>query len=113
MIRSISLTALVALTACTNPIDFRDMIPSSTAPAATPAVAPVAPAPTILTAKERLVGAIENNGCQLNAGNVGAILSEATIGTEELKSLTAELSAEGRAEVAGDGAIRVNTARCA
>ncbi|MEY1555051.1 hypothetical protein AB3Y40_05400 [Yoonia sp. R2331] len=112
MKRFLPLTAFVALSACANGIQIPDFRGSNPAPV--PAVAPApTPAPVMLTAKERLVGAIEANGCQLNASNVGAILSEATIGTEELKSLTAELSAEGRAEVAGDGAIRVTTSTCA
>ncbi len=113
MKRIFALTALVGLTACGNGFEIPDFRGSNPAPAPTPAVAPAVPAPTVLTAKERLVDAIESNGCQLNATNVGAILSQATIGTEELKSLTAELSAEGRAEVAGDGAIRVITSTCA
>ncbi len=112
MKRIFAVTGFVALTACSNPIDFRDIIPSNPAPAPTPAVAP-APAPVMLTAKERLLGAIENNNCELNAGNVGAILSEATIGTEELKTLTPQLESEGRITAAGPGVIRATTARCA
>ena len=112
MTRYFALTSLVALTACANPIDFRDIIPNNPAPAPTPVVAP-APAPVMLTAKERLLAAIENNNCELNASSVGAILTEATIGTEELKSLTPALEAEGRIATSGPGTIRAVTDKCA
>ena len=113
MTRLTAATALLALTAC-GTIQMPDLRqsrdPGRIAPAA---VAPApAPAPTPLTAKERLVAAIESNGCVLNAGNVGAVLEEATIGQQELLQLAPQLEAEGRASVAGDGAIRVNTAAC-
>ena len=114
MTRLTAATALLALTAC-GTIQMPDLRqsrdPGRIAPAVAPAPTP-APAPVPLTAKERLVAAIESNGCVLNAGNVGAVLDEATIGQQELLQLAPQLEAEGRASVAGDGAIRVNTAAC-
>lgn len=110
MKRLVVLPMLLAVSACANPIDFRDMRSGRVAPKPVVAPAPT-PAPVLLTAKERLVAAIESNGCELNASNVSVILDEATIGQEELKSLTPVLASEGRAEVAGSS-IRVTTDRC-
>lgn len=114
MKRVVLMGALVALTGCANGFQIPDFRGGGgAAPAPTPAVAVAPPpAPVVLTAKERLVAAIENNNCELTAANVGAILNEATIGTEELKTLTSQLEAEGRVEVAGTGTIRVNSSRC-
>jgi hypothetical protein len=62
--------------------------------------------------KERLLAAIEANGCVLTAGNVEAILLRANLTQADLRVLTPELAAEGRAEVSGSGAIRVLTDNC-
>ena len=76
-----------------------------------PAAAP-APMPATLAPKERLVAAIAANGCVLTATNVNTILGQAQITQPDLRALTAELAAEGRAEVSGEGTIRVLTATC-
>jgi len=115
MIRMMTPTlALIALGACSGNslgIDrLGNNMPATPMAAATPA--PMTTQPKLLTAKERLVGAIEDNGCELNATNVGTILTSATISREELLQLTPQLSEEGRAEVSGSGAIRVMTDRC-
>jgi hypothetical protein len=68
--------------------------------------------PAVLTAKERLVAAIEANNCSLTADNVGAVLSQATISREELVQLTPQLQAEGRVETSGNGSIHVLSDRC-
>jgi len=111
MIRLLAPLALVTLSACSGGFDFSDLRPT---PTATPAVvvAPT-PQPTMLTAKERLVGAIEDNGCELSADNASTILTQATISRDELVSLAQELAGEGRAEVSGTGAVRVITETCA
>ena len=74
-----------------------------------PAPVPVTP---VLTAKERLVSAIEGQGCELNATNVGAVLTNATITREELMQLVPPLQSEGRVAVSGSGAIRVISSQC-
>ena len=76
-----------------------------------PQAAP-APLPATLTPKERLVAAIAANGCLLTASNVNTILAAARISQPDLRALTAELAAEGRAEVSGEGTIRVLTETC-
>ncbi|SEM83256.1 hypothetical protein SAMN04488003_10578 [Loktanella fryxellensis] len=70
------------------------------------------PQPALLTAKERLVGAIEANDCALTAGNVGNVLTQATISREELAGIVPELQAEGRVEASDNGTIRVISDRC-
>ena len=107
--RILSVTAALTLAACaSNGTGIRPLgnnLPANPVPRATPQ-------PAVLTAKDRLVGAIEANGCALTATNVGAVLTQATISREELIQLTPQLQAEGRVETAGDGAIRVLSDRC-
>ena len=114
MMKRIALaTALLGLAACGDVIDFRSGGGGARAPQPAARIAPPPPpAPVVLTAKERLVAAIEDNGCMLDASNVGAVLDQAVIGQSELLTLAPELEAEGRAEVSGSGAIRVMTDRC-
>lgn len=103
---------LLTLTALSGCISFAPRPVSAPAPA--PVAAPVmTPAPMVqMTAKERLVDAIEANGCALTTDNVAAVLTDATISQEELLSLAPQLEAEGRAEVSGSGAIRVISDVC-
>lgn len=70
------------------------------------------PVPATLTPKERLVAAIAANGCVLTADNVGTILSQSQVAQADVRALTNELAAEGRAEVSGEGTIRVLTDTC-
>ena len=70
------------------------------------------PMPATLTPKERLVAAIAANGCLLTGANVGTILTQAQMSSDEMKALTLELAAEGRAEVSAAGTIRVLTDTC-
>ena len=70
------------------------------------------PLPATLAPKERLVAAIAANNCLLTASNVNTILTQARITQPDLRALTAELAAEGRAEVSGEGTIRVLTETC-
>ena len=109
MIKYFTPAALVLLTACSGGLDIGDMRPAPATPAV---ITPPTPQPTLLTAKERLINAIENNGCALNTDNVGTILTEATISGDELLQLAPQLESEGRAEVSGSGAIRVMTDKC-
>ena len=68
--------------------------------------------PSTIAPKERLVAAIAANGCLLTASNVSTILTQAQLMQPELRPLTNELAAEGRAEVSGEGTIRVLTDTC-
>ena len=110
MKRAFALTALMTVTACAGGIQMPDIRGTRAAPAPV-SIAPPTPQPTLMTAKERLVTAIEDNGCALTAGNVGTVLTEATISQAELTSLVPQLEAEGRAEVAGTD-IRILSDRC-
>ncbi|MCO4848709.1 MAG: hypothetical protein KC448_12155 [Yoonia sp.] len=110
MIRTTTVVACLGLSACSTVTDFRTSVGGLVAPSrvtSTPA-----PQPQILTAKERLLVAIEGQGCELNATNVNAVLADAVINREELLQLTPQLQSEGRVEVAGSGAIRSTSAIC-
>ena len=97
----LGIAALTALSACGAP----QMAGPGTAQAR-PQVQPVAPP------KDRLVAAIEAQDCVLTAENVETILLQARLTQAELKDLTPQLAAEGRAEVAAAGTIRVLTDNC-
>lgn len=86
--------------------------PQSLSPASVQAT-PLAPAPFGATPKDRLVAAIEDQGCVLTSANVVAVLTQAGLTQDELLRLAPELASEGRAEVSGSGSIRVLTSRCA
>lgn len=117
---AILIFAAVSLSGCMSVTDFRSGFGGGNRTASAPVTPVVAPAPVtpivpvtpVMTAKERLVSAIEGQGCELNATNVGAILSNATISPDELRQLAPQLQAEGRVEVSGSGAIRVRSANC-
>lgn len=97
------LALLGLLAACASPVRFDDM--GRTVPAAAPAPEPL---PEV-----RLVSAIERNGCVLTNDNVESVLLSANLTQSQLTGIVPRLDAAGRLEVAGDGAIRVLTERCA
>ncbi|KJZ20414.1 hypothetical protein [Loktanella sp. S4079] len=89
--------SLVALAACTGEMpDFR--------PGMSPEPAPVAAAPMVnpMSAKERFVTVVEQNGCVMNESNAALVLSEATLSADDLKRVMTELKAEGRGQIAAD-----------
>lgn len=116
ILRNVTLIGALSLAGCGTMTDFRAGLgggasrPAPMTPVIAPA--PIAPVTPVLTAKERLVAAIEGQGCELNATNVGAVLTNATITREELLQLTPQLQSEGRVVVSGSGAIRVTSAKC-
>ena len=116
MIKRIApIVAFAAMAGCgLNVVDLRPGLGASTAQP-TRVVAPAPrPAPVpIMTAKNRLVSAIEGQGCELNASNVSVVLTNATISSDELKDLVPQLQSEGRVEVKNGGAIRVISSQCA
>ena len=61
---------------------------------------------------DRLVAAIETEGCVLPRHTVGSVLPPAHDTKAELATLTPELAAQGRAEASGEGAIRVLSDNC-
>lgn len=80
---------------------------------APPAAQPAPAQPAAAAApKDRLVAAIESSGCLLTAGNIGEILSKSNLSRTEVAQLTQQLAAEGRAEVAASGTIRILSNAC-
>ncbi|MCA1776399.1 MAG: hypothetical protein LC676_12530 [Loktanella sp.] len=104
-----ALSAVALLAACNA--DLRDLSQPETEETPAAAAAPT-PQPVAMTAKERLVNAIESNGCTLTAENVQSVLTDATISSAELSNLAPQLEAEGRVRVSGSGAISVLTDTC-
>ncbi|SDE00756.1 hypothetical protein [Limimaricola pyoseonensis] len=106
----VALGVLGALSACSAGVQLGNrgvvgsLAPTSVAPAAQPAM-PVSP-------QDRLVSAIEAQGCRLNAENVGAVLLRANLTQQELMRITPELAAEGRVRVSDEGTIRVLSPSC-
>ncbi len=98
---SVVIVGLSALAACA-PAPVAGPVASQPAPQALPPAAP----------KDRLITAIEAQSCVLTAQNVEAILLDANLTQADLVALTPELAAEGRAEVAAEGTIRVLTDNC-
>jgi hypothetical protein len=70
-----------------------------------------APTPQ-LSDKQRLVSAIESNGCVINVGTIGAILSQASINQTQLANLTVELENEGALAPDGTDTVRLSSNNC-
>lgn len=68
--------------------------------------------PATASPADRLVAAIETEGCLLTSANVGAVLLRANLTQAELVDLTPQLASAGRAEVSGEGTIRVLSDNC-
>lgn len=65
-----------------------------------------------LTDKQRLVAAIEGNGCVINISTIGAILSQASINQDQLAALTVELETEGALAPDGTDTVRLSSNNC-
>ncbi len=101
MKRSLIGLSFVTLSACSGGMfqipDFRpNMAP---APAPVPVAAPIV---NPLSAKERFVTTVEQNGCVVNQSNSATILTDATLSREDLARIMTELRAEGRGQIAAD-----------
>lgn len=91
----------LALTACAQPLP---------APAPQPVSAAVVAAPV-----DRLVAAIEAEGCVLSTGNSGAVQLRANLRRDDLRQLVPQLASEGRVEsitTAEGPAIRLLSNNC-
>ncbi len=104
MIRSMTLVACLALSACAVPI----VVPLP-APAPTPIPEPIE-AP--LSAKERFVTSVASNGCALTSANSDLVMADAVLSREDLARVMTELSAEGRGQIDGQ-TFRVTSGVCA
>lgn len=113
MTRFLLIPVVLGLAACSDLSvpDFRNT-GTATAPAAAAPVEAV-PTPTVqLSDKDRLLTAIEANGCVITAGNVGAILTQASINAEQLASLTMELETDGLLSPDGTDTVRLSSSNC-
>lgn len=88
----------LALSACTQPTRTPPPQPVAVA-------APVAP-------QDRLVAAIETEGCVLTNANLGAVLLRANLTQSELPALTSQLASEGRIEASDGSSIRILSDNC-
>jgi len=110
MFRKLTLCCFVALSACSLTIpDFR------AGPVFTPQAPAPMPAPVIpRSATERFIATAASNGCEVNQTNSAAILAGATLSRDDLARIMTELKADGRGQIAADGAsFRVMTGACA
>lgn len=106
MLRLASAAALlaVALGGCAPMLPYLDGGPVAGA-------APVDTAPPA-TPRERLINAIEANGCLLTADNAANIQMRANLGRDELTALVQELREAGQVEAAAQGTIRLLSEHC-
>lgn len=97
-VKTVSLSLLVplALAACTQPV----RVPQPVGVAAS------------LSPSDRLVAAIETEGCELTRDNVGAVLLRANLTQAELPGITAALEQQGRIESTDGSSIRVLSDNC-
>jgi hypothetical protein len=61
---------------------------------------------------DRLVAAIETEGCTLTNANIGAVLLRASLTQAELPGLITQLSGQGRIEASDGTSIRVLSNNC-
>ncbi|SFR42339.1 hypothetical protein SAMN04488005_1763 [Yoonia tamlensis] len=92
--------SFATLSACSGAMfQIPDFRPAPTVPAPAPVAAPVV---NPLSAKERFVTTVEQNGCVVNQANSAIILADATLSREDLARIMTELRAEGRGQIAAD-----------
>jgi hypothetical protein len=94
---SLLLLGAMALSACTQ--------------AAVRTPQPVGVAAT-LSPSDRLIAAIETEGCVLSRDNVGAVLLRANLTQADLPGITAGLQQQGRIESVDGSSIRVLSNNC-
>ena len=70
-----------------------------------------APTPQ-LSDKQRLVAAIESNGCVINVSTIAGILTQASINQNQLAALTVELENDGALAPDGTDTVRLSSNNC-
>lgn len=70
-----------------------------------------APTPQ-LSDKQRLVAAIESNGCLMNASTIAPIMAQASINQTQLAALTVELESDGALAPDGTDTVRLSSNNC-
>ena len=90
------------------------LVTGAAALAACSAVAPPQPVGVAAASPEdRLVAAIEAEGCTLTSGNVGGVLLRANLVQADLPGLTTSLASQGRIAATDGSTIRVLSPACA
>lgn len=92
MKRSIILISLLTLAACAEGMQ----IPGVT-----------------MSAENRFLMAVENNGCILNQANTATVLEEADVSPEEVTEIVTDLTRQGKVETIMGASLRITTDRCA
>lgn len=91
MTRSLILVSLFALAACADGMQM----------------------PTAqMSAEQRFLTAVENNGCILNQANTGRVLEQAEVSPEEVTEIVTKLAAEGKVESLMGASLRITTGQC-
>ena len=82
--------------------------------ACSPALSPPQPVGVAASAsaEDRLVAALETEGCVLTSANVGAVLVRANLTQAQLPALTSTLAGQGRIEATDGSSIRVLSDNC-
>jgi hypothetical protein len=92
------LSGALALAACAQPVPR--------------APQPVGVAVSASSPQDRLVAALEAEGCELTSANVGAVLLRANLRQADLPALTSQLQAQGRIEATEGSSIRLLSDNC-
>ena len=82
--------------------------------ACAPSLNPPQPAGVAASAapEDRLIAALETEGCVLTSANVSSVLVRANLTQAELPALTSALAAQGRIEATDGSSIRVLSDNC-
>ncbi len=109
MMRFALIPAVLALAACENGLSFPDLRGGLGGGADT-----VASDPTLqLTDRERVVSAVEANGCVISAQTIGPIMAQASVNRDQLLSVSQQLEAEGAlAAPSDDGSVTLTSLNC-
>jgi len=106
-----ALAAVAMLAACENGFvipDFR----GNADPAGVASGGPLAPTPQP-SDRARFISAIEANGCVIDVTTVAAIMAQASINVDQLKSLSEDLDREGvLKKLEGEDAARLISPAC-
>ena len=110
MTRLTFFSAIALLSACSGGFELPDLRSSGGAASAPEPMETAAP---VLTAKERLVAAVEGQGCVIDATTINAVMANASLSSTDLAAAAGELEAEGRAiGNQANGSIRIISAGC-
>ncbi len=66
-----------------------------------------------VTNEQKVIAAIEANGCEMNISNMTTIIDQTGLSDSELAEVGASLESTGRADVSSVGRFRLTTGACA